>query len=462
VLPYTPLHHLLLQAVGRPVVATSGNLSDEPICIDEAEAARRLGGIADRLLVHDRPIERPVDDSVVQLVDGAAQVLRRSRGLAPLPIGLDRDVPRILAVGGQLKNAIAASRGADVFLSHHIGDLDAAEAQTAFRRAIEDFLRLLDVEPSIIAHDMHPDYASTRWAVDRARRSRADGSTPRLVPVQHHHAHLAACLADNEATGRALGVVWDGAGLGDDGTIWGGEFLVGDAAGYRRVAHLRPFRLPGGDAASREPRRAALALLHAAWGDTDPDRLATTPLAEAFAPKELAAISRLLDTGFRAPWTTSAGRLFDAVASLLGLGHRVGFEGEAAMALEAVADPTEMGGYPFPVNAAGAGGTLVLDWAPALDTLLDELAGGAAVSRLAARFHNGLATAIADVAVAVGEEAVALTGGCFQNRLLTERALAALRRRGLRPLLHRRVPANDGGLALGQAVVAAAVAEHTS
>jgi hydrogenase maturation protein HypF len=449
-LPYTPLHHLLLRAVGAPVVATSGNLSDEPICIDEAEARDRLGGIAHGFLVHDRPIERPVDDSVVQCVDGVGRPVRRSRGYAPLPIGLSAPAPAILAVGAHLKTTIGVARGSDVFLSQHIGDLDSAAARDRFQRTVADLLGLLEVTPLATAHDLHPDYASTLWAAESGYGER--------IPVQHHHAHLAACLVDNEETEPALGVVWDGTGLGPDGTVWGGEFLAGDAAGYRRVAHLRPFRLPGGEAAVDEPRRTALALLQAAGPALEArhrERLA----AAAFDGSELRVLERMLDSGFRSPWTTSAGRLFDGVASLLGLRHRAGYEGEAAMALEFAVDPAATGGYPFPLLAGAGveGGPVIVDWVPALTELLADAEAGVPAGVVAARFHAGLVAAAVAVAERVGLERVALTGGCFQNRVLTERLAAALRARGHRPLLHRRVPPNDGGLALGQVAVAAAV-----
>jgi hydrogenase maturation protein HypF len=458
-LPYTPLHHLVMKALDRPVVATSGNLSDESICTDDDEAFARLGGIADLFLVHDRPIERPVDDSVVQWLGGGPGIVRRSRGYAPLPVRLEAEVPPILAVGGQLKNTIALARGADVFLSQHIGDLDSPESQGTFRRVVEDFLRLYEVVPEATAHDTHPDYAATGWAMDHG--------SGRRIAVQHHHAHLAACMADAGVQGPTLGVVWDGTGLGPDGTIWGGEFLLGDAGGYRRVAHLRPFRLPGGDAAVKEPRRMALALLHGA-GDAGEavSRLRTTPAADSMADAELRVLERVLDTGFRAPWTTSAGRLFDGVASLIGLRQRVDHEGEAAMALEYIADPAATGAYPFaliePADGAERAGEgdrapLVLDWTTALDALLTDQAAGVPAGVLSARFHNGLVAAILAVAERAGVEQVALTGGCFQNRVLTDGAAAALRGHGFRPILHRRVPPNDGGLALGQVAVAAAV-----
>jgi hydrogenase maturation protein HypF len=449
-LPYTPLHHLLLAELGIPVVATSGNLSDEPICIDEAEARDRLGGIADGFLIHDRPIERPVDDSVLQWVAGGARPVRRSRGYAPLPIGLGEPVPPILAVGGHLKNVIGVARGSEVFLSQHIGDLDSPASRDRFQRTVADLLGLLEVAPLTTAHDLHPDYASTAWA-------EASGYGER-VAVQHHHAHLAACLVDNEETEPALGVVWDGTGLGPDGTVWGGEFLAGDAAGYRRAAHFRPFRLPGGEAAVDEPRRTALALLHAA-GPTLQDRHREKLGATAFEPSELRVLERMLDTGFRSPWTTSAGRLFDGVAALLGLRHRAGFEGEAAMALEFVVDPAATGEYPFPLvaQAREEGEPVIVDWVPALVELLADAEAGVPTGVVAARFHTGLVAAAVAVAERVGLERVALTGGCFQNHVLAERLAASLRSRGHRALLHRRVPPNDGGLALGQVAVAAAV-----
>jgi hydrogenase maturation protein HypF len=452
-LPYTPLHHLLLAEVGRPIVATSGNLSDEPICIDDDEAAARLGHVADRFLLHDRPIERPVDDSVVQWLAGAPRLVRRSRGYAPLPVTLSEPVAPILAVGGQLKNTIALARGTDVFLSQHIGDLETPQAGEAFERVIADFLRLYEVDPVRVAHDLHPDYASSMWVREHA------GEVP-TVAVQHHHAHLASCLADNDVAGPALGVIWDGTGLGPDGTIWGGEFLAGDASGYRRVAHLRPFRLPGGDAAVKEPRRVALALAYEAWGPEGLERVRGRAVGADWTAAEVAVLERMIATGFRAPWTTSAGRLFDGVAALLGLQLQAGFEGEAAMAVEYAVDPRERGAYAFPVHS-GVGAPLVVDWAPALGTLLEDAARGVSAGIVAARFHNGLAAAIADVASRADLERVALSGGCFQNVVLTERTVGALEERGLEPLLHRRVPANDGGLSLGQVAIAAAIGRDT-
>jgi hydrogenase maturation protein HypF len=492
-LPYTPLHHLLLRETGFPVVATSGNLSDEPICTDEVEAMQRLGHIADVFLVHDRPIARHVDDSVEWIVRGVPRLLRRARGHAPLPVTLKDAIPTILAVGAHLKNTVALSVGRHVFISQHIGDLETPEAMAAFERVIADFLRLYEAQPVAIAHDLHPEYLSTKWASEHFGFPISDfglaGDGPpqirnpqsairNMVAIQHHHAHLAACLAENTVDGPALGVTWDGTGYGVDGTIWGGEFLLGDASSFERVAHLRPFRLPGGDAAVREPRRVALALLWNLFGDAalEMDDLASI---RALRPTERKLLAQMLAKGVNAPVTTSAGRLFDGIAALIGLHQQVSFEGQAAMALEFAADEREASAYPFFMAARvgewanrGMGEKpvsvpalplsrspippLVLDWQPLIEAVLTDLRRGVATGIMAARFHNALVEAIVAVARAAGERRVALTGGCFQNRLLTERAAERLERAGFEVLLHRQVPPNDGGISLGQVVIAAA------
>jgi hydrogenase maturation protein HypF len=481
-LAYTPLHHLLLDAVARSappggyaqtghssegaghsvtaLVATSGNLSDEPICIDEQEAVTRLGQIADLFLVHDRPIERHVDDSVAWIVDGRPRLLRRARGYAPLPVLLAQPAPTILAVGAHLKNTVALSIGRQVFISQHIGDLETAEAIAAFESVIADFLRLYEVEPVAIAHDMHPDYLSTRWATEGDRVTRWQGDKVRIA-VQHHHAHLAACLAENGVHEPALGVTWDGAGYGLDGTTWGGEFLLGDAADFVRVAHLRPFRLPGGDAAAKGPRRVALALLWELYGEAALEMDDLAPI-RALPPSERVVLGQMLRRGLSAPIATSAGRMFDGVAALLGLHPYVSFEGQAAMALEYAVDASEDGAYPLSLVSSSfpslpsAPPPLLLDWQPMIEALLHDLRTGVSAGILAARFHNGLAAAIVAVAQAVGQPLVALTGGCFQNRLLLERSASRLRQAGFDVLLHRQVPPNDGGISLGQVAVAAA------
>ncbi len=502
-LPTSPLHHLLLAELGFPLVATSGNLSDEPIAIDDEEALRRLGGaagIADLFLLHDRPIARHVDDSVAWLVDGAPQLLRRARGYAPLPVVASRSLPCIVATGAHQKAAAAVSIGRQIFLSQHLGDMETPEAHAAFERVILDFLALYGATPVAIAHDLHPDYPTTRWAEAASRaggglleRAGARPAPLRLVAVQHHHAHLAACLAERDAergagarpagadSGPALGLCFDGTGYGPDGTIWGGEALVISATSapgnFHRQARLRPFRLPGGEAAVREPRRVALALLHQLEG---PAALSgpEIPALSGFRPAERAALDRMLATGWNAPWTSSMGRLFDGVAALVGVGGidgdgaRVSFEAEAAMALEFAADPGELGSYPLPlVEASEPAGLapgqlpspdfLELDWRPLLIALLADRARGVAAPRIAARFHQ----AVVDAGVAVALRAarqlgtwpiVALSGGCFQNRLLSERLAARLRAHDFTVELHRAVPPNDGGIALGQIAIAAA------
>ena len=450
-LAYTPLHHLLLDGLGFPVVATSGNLSDEPICTDEHDAVRRLGGIAGRFLVHDRPIARHVDDSVAWIFEGKPRLLRRARGWAPRPVVLDEAVPPILAVGAHLKNAVALSVGRQVFISQHIGDMETPEAVDAFERVIADFLELYDANPVAVAHDLHPDYVSTKWARDRA----ADA---RLVPVQHHHAHMAACLAENAYHGAALGVTWDGTGYGLDRTVWGGEYLLGTRSSFRRVAHFLPFRLPGGEAAVREPRRTALALLWQMDRNTERWSESLPPVA-SFSPTELALLARMLERGVNSPETTSAGRLFDGVAALIGLPLRTTFDGQAAMALEFAADRSVRDGYPVRLTDDGderCTGPLVVDWRPLLEAVMDDRRRGSRVGTISARFHEALAEANLLVARAVGERTVALTGGCFQNRLLLQRTVDKLRDAGFEVLLHRQVPPGDGGIGLGQVAVAAA------
>ncbi len=459
-LPATPLHHLLLRETDFPVVATSGNRTDEPICTDEREALRRLAGMADLFLVHDRALARHADDSVARVFAGAPRLLRRARGWAPLPVPVRAELPVILGVGAHMKTAVALSVGRQVFLSQHVGDLDTPEALEAFERVITDFGRLWDVAPVAVAHDLHPGYASTVFA----RRLAAERGIP-AIPVQHHHAHLAACLAENEAEGPALGVCWDGTGLGTDGTIWGGEFLLGDARGFERVAHLRAFRLPGGDAAVKEPRRAAIAVLFEMLGERAFER-EDLECVRSFSPGERAVLARMISSGLNAPQTTSAGRLFDAVASLLGIAQKSSFEGQSAMALEAAAieawGEAEEYGPPsgsLPLIVA-PGRSAVLDWEPLVSYLLRKSSLGVPPALLAAQFHAALADGILAAALHAGSHRVALTGGCFQNKLLTELAVARLEAAGFEVLLHGAVPPNDGGIGVGQVLVAAERLKH--
>jgi hydrogenase maturation protein HypF len=443
ILPYTPLHHLLIHDLGRPLVATSGNLSDEPICIDEHEAVDRLHDVADLFLLHNRPIVRHVDDSIARIVAGREMVLRRARGYAPLPVQLPCDLPPTLAVGAHLKNAVGVSVGKSFFVSQHIGDLETTQATDAFERVITAFQRLYSIEPARVVADLHPDYRSTQYA-------RALGLP--MMQVQHHLAHVLSCMAENGLNDPVLGIAWDGTGYGTDGTIWGGEFLVPHGDTFDRVATFRAFRLPGGEAAIRDPRRSALGLLHAMCGHAAAARLDLVPLA-AFTASERRLIFAMLARGINSPLTTSVGRLFDAVASLCGLCQRTEYEGQAAMALEFAVDESAVGVYSFRVADDAA--HLTIDWRPAIEALIDDLHSGCAIGAIAARFHNGLVRTMVDVATRVGIPRVVLTGGCFQNRVLLERAIRQLEDAGFRAYWHQRVPPHDGGIAIGQAAFAA-------
>jgi hydrogenase maturation protein HypF len=441
-LPYTPLHHLFMRELGFPVIATSGNLSNEPMCIDEREALQRLAGIADYFLVHDRPIVRHVDDSVARLVRGRESVLRRARGYAPMPFHVQEPLPVVLAVGAHLKNSVCLSVGTEVFISQHIGDLETAEAFSAFRDVVADFQRLYEVTPDVVACDMHPDYQSTKYAAQLPAK---------LHLVQHHWAHVLACMADNELEPPLLGVSWDGTGYGSDGTIWGGEFLLAHQTGFQRAGHFRQFRLPGGDAAAREPRRAALGLLYEALGEDALEKSWLAPIRD-FSAAELALLRQMLAKGFNSPVTSSVGRLFDAVASLLGLRQRVSFEGQAAMELEFLVRSGLEEIYPFRLSK---GTPCIVDWQPMLEEILNDLEQSRDGGIVAAKFHNTLVEMIVAVAREIGEQKIVLTGGCFQNRYLIERAVQRLLDSGFRCYWHQRVPPNDGGIAPGQVISAA-------
>jgi hydrogenase maturation protein HypF len=447
-LPYTPLHHLLMQDLGFPVVATSGNLSDEPICTDEREAVERLEGIADCFLVHNRPIVRHADDSIVRVVAGRELVMRRARGFAPLPVFVKDALPRVLAVGAHQKNAIAASVGRQVFVSQHIGDLETQEAFGAFERVIESFKNLYEFEPQAIACDMHPNYMSSEYA----RRS----GLP-VIEVQHHYAHVLACMAENEVAAPVLGISWDGSGFGPDGTIWGGEFLWVDEKGYRRTAHLRTFALPGSERAVKEPRRSAIGMLDELYGDEFVEKQDFTPV-QAFNPTELKTLASMLESGLNSPRTSSAGRLFDAVASLLDVRQTVRFEGQAAMELEALATAAD-GDDDYMVKTFEQDGATVLDWGPMVIGIRQDLRRGESRALIARKFHNTLVMMMLRVAESVfdeeAERRIVLTGGCFQNRLLTETAIRRLSNAGFRVYWHQRIPPNDGGIAVGQIMAAA-------
>ncbi|WP_428516596.1 carbamoyltransferase HypF [Roseovarius sp.] len=444
-LPYTPLHHLLLDAVRRPLVMTSGNMSGEPQVIGNDEAAAKLGGLADGILSHDRDIARRLDDSVMQITRHGPMILRRARGMVPdtlpLPEGFE-DADQVVAFGAHLKSAICLVKNGQALLSHHLGDLDDPLTWDEFIKADADYAALFDHRPEVFACDLHPGYRSSQHAA-----ARAGGG---LIEVQHHHAHLAACLAENGWPldgGPVAGIILDGLGLGPDGTIWGGEVLLGDYHGFTRAAHLRPVALPGGDAASREPWRNLLARLDQAGFAGIADEM----LPEA--PREM--LRQAMAKGVNAPVSSSAGRLFDAFAALLGFSGAQSYEGEAAMGLEAMARRAlHEAGDPYPFGQTDG----VIDPAPMWDAALADLQHGVGKDVMARRLHTGLAQVFAELArglVTDGKaRAVALSGGCFQNALMLDLTVAAL---GDVPcLLHRKVPANDGGLALGQALIAAA------
>jgi hydrogenase maturation protein HypF len=446
-LPYTPLHHLLMQELSSPMIATSGNLSDEPICIDEREALARLAGIADLFLVHNRPIVRHVDDSILRVVLGRELVLRRARGYAPLPIHCSRLAPGSLAVGAHLKNTVALTVDDNVFLSQHIGDLENKEASEAFQGVIRSFRHLYRVDPARVIADLHPDYLSTKFA--------RECGIP-LLSIQHHYAHVAACMAENELEGRVLGISWDGTGYGLDGTIWGGEFLLTDETSFTRTAAFRKFRLPGGAPAIKEPRRTALGVLYEILGKSVFEQRDATPV-RFFSDQEISVLSQMLQKGIQSPWTSSVGRLFDAVSSLSGLRQTIKFEGQAAMELEfAIGFENTGETYPFAVSneveaapSASAPG-MIVDWEPMIRAILKDVRDAIPLARIAIKFHNTLVEIIIEVARRVSEERVVLTGGCFQNKFLLEHAVQRLEAEGFRPYWHQRVPPNDGGIALGQ------------
>jgi len=470
-LPYSPLHHFLMQECQFPLIATSGNRSDEPIAIANEEATARLKDIADRFLMHNRPIVRACDDSVVRLTRGRAGILRRARGYAPLGVRVRHSLPPVLAVGGHLKNTVAIAVGHDVFLSQHIGDLDTLEARGAFERAIADLCRLYSFKPEAVVCDLHPDYASTHWA---------ERSGLPILRMQHHEAHVAACAAENDVEGEYLGVSWDGTGYGLDGAIWGGEFFRAEGNHFERIAHLRPFGLPGGDAAVREGWRSAASLLFEVFGRDHPEsgvpgvpqacpersRMVTgvphvSPVLRDVGAADVGArglqtddskIRHMLEHHINVVPTTSVGRLFDAVASITGVAQQNCFEGQAAMLLE-----NEIGTLRTPFRSEEAYPLPGGDWGPLIEAVVADKRAGVFSSLIAARFHNALVAWILEIAASARLKQVVFSGGVFQNRYLTERAAAALESCGFTVFTHRQVPPNDGGIALGQAVMSRAV-----
>lgn len=444
-LPYTPLHYLLLEQFPA-LVMTSGNQSDEPIAFEDGDATCRLDGIADAYLIHNRRIHIRTDDSIVRSMGGKPLMLRRSRGFVPRGVLFPHKQPSVLAVGAELKNTICLTRGDRAYLSHHIGDLKNQEVVDSQHQAIRHLEDILEVQPQIVAHDLHPDYLSTRTAETFT-------DLPR-VAVQHHHAHLASCLADNGTDREAIGVIFDGVGYGSDGKIWGGEFLVGDYSRFKRVGHLDYLPMPGGDAATKEPWRMAISYLIKALGE----EVTEEDLPFQVKAAEFKLLKQMIAKDLNSPLTSSCGRLFDAVAALAGIRERVSYEGQAALELEMCLEGSAQGeaGYPFEIRKEQD--LLLIDSIPMVRQLLKDLQDGINVSVLSARFHNGLSAVVVDVCKilrdVVGDRPVVLSGGVFQNRYLTERTMALLRDAGFEVLVHRQVPPNDGGLALGQALIA--------
>jgi len=448
-LAYTPLHLLLTEPEeGYPsvLVMTSGNLSDEPIAYRDDQARRQLASLADAFLFHNREIHMRVDDSVVQSHRSKLYFIRRSRGFAPDGLMINQDLPPVLAVGAELKNAFCLTRGQYAFLSHYIGDMENYETFQSFEEGISHYERVFQIKPQAIASDLHPDYLATRYAIQRAR----DQNLP-LVQVQHHHAHLVSCLGDNQfpAEQQAIGVILDGTGYGSDGAIWGGEFLLGNRAGFQRWMHLKYVPLPGGDAATRRVSRIALAHLWSAGLDWEAD----LPPVEALCEEERTILRTQLEHRINTPLTSSMGRLFDAVAGLLGIRDRITYEGQAAIELENLADEHETGIYPFSINKDEIDPSML--W----EAILADWRNGLSLAVIAGRFHNTVAQIILDAVQSIreisGVNIVALSGGVWQNSLLLKKTIPLLEKSSFEVLTHQRVPANDGGIALGQALVAA-------
>lgn len=458
-LPYTPLHYLLFEQDAdflEALVMTSGNLSEEPIATDNDEARKRLSQLADAFLMHDRDIYIRCDDSVARVFDNGALTaghntssiypIRRSRGYAPFPVKLAWNAPSILAAGSELKNSFCITNKNYAFLSHHIGDMENYETLKSFEQGIEHFEKLFRVKPSVIAYDLHPNYLATRYALERGSRENLP-----TIGVQHHHAHIAACLAEHGLDGSqpVIGLAFDGTGYGDDGAIWGGEFLVADYKGYQRAAHLQYFPLPGGDAAIKKPARTALALLWSLGLDWD-ERLACVA---GFCAEDQVSLRVQLEKKINSPLTSSMGRLFDAAAALAGVRQTINYEAQAAIEFEALADPAEAGAYPFALGQAQ------VEVRSGIESLLADVLAGIPIPVISARFHNGLAEMARSVAFKIRAESglneVALSGGVWQNLTLLRRTMSLLERDGFKVYIHNEVPANDGGLSLGQAAIAA-------
>ncbi|HKO96407.1 MAG TPA: carbamoyltransferase HypF [Pyrinomonadaceae bacterium] len=443
-LPYSPLHYLLLQDFGHPLVMTSGNVSDEPICYTDTEATSRLERIADYFLLHDRRIHMRSDDSVARITDGQEMMVRRSRGYAPAPLRTSMKFDKqILACGAELKNTFCLTRHHHAFVSHHIGDLENLETLCSFTEGIDHFKRLFHLQPEVVAYDLHPEYLSTKFALE------LDDVTTK-IGIQHHHAHIASCMADNELEGEVIGVAMDGLGYGTDGRMWGGEFFVADYTDAERVAHLANVSLPGGAKAIKEPWRMAATYLQETFG-ADFLKL-ELPFVKDLDKRAWATLRSMISKGVNSPETSSMGRLFDAVSSLIGVRSHVNYEGQAAIELESIADSGCCGAYEFKID-----GDFIMS-GPVIREAVGDLLAGVPAPGVSARFHQGVAQLIAEIAVRTRDERglnrVALSGGVFQNMLLLRTTKRLLHADGFQVYTHSRVPTNDGGISLGQAAVA--------
>jgi hydrogenase maturation protein HypF len=453
-LPYTPLHHILLRDSDLPLVMTSGNLSEEPIAKDNNEALSRLSQIADYFLVHNRDIYSRYDDSVAMVERGTSQLVRRARSYAPYPVRLPFTARQVLGCGAEMKSTFCLARDDHAFLSQHIGDLENAETLEHFDNTVSLYKRLFHIEPEIIAADIHPDYLSTRYAQEQS------GGGIKLVAVQHHHAHIVSCMVDNGVEKPVIGVSFDGTGMGDDGHIWGGEFLVADYRGFTRVGHLEYLPLPGGDAAIKRPYRTAIGYILSLLGEAALNDFAGRPQSAFIASKlETEIIARQIERKLNTPLTSSMGRLFDAVSALAGIRDEIDYEGQAAVELEMAAyneDLEDDQGYPCPIIAEGE--MKIVPLADLLSTITEELTRGVSAGKISLKFHNTIARMTGEMCRRLADETgidrVALSGGVFQNRLLLRKTVKRLEDSGFQVFTHRQVPCNDGGISLGQVVIA--------
>jgi hydrogenase maturation protein HypF len=435
-LPYTPLHHIIMKLLKSPIVATSGNFSEEPICIDENEALIRLKGIADLFLVNNRPIYRYVDDSIARIIMNEKVLLRRARGYAPMPVIINTENKRkILSVGGHLKNTVAVSKGSEVFISQHIGDLETVESYNSFCNTIDKFREIYKIEPDIVVSDLHPDYISAKYAKEKFKN---------VESVQHHASHILSVIAENDIKEPVLGISWDGAGFGLDRTIWGGEFLRFDKAGFKRVAHIKKFCLPGGESTFKDIYKSAFGLLYEIYGD---DVMQYIP--ENITKKNSAILLQMLKKNINSPECSSVGRLFDAVASILDIKQKVSFEGQAAMELEFLTDGfSSQENYEYEIK--NENGVPIIDWTSVIKQLIQDKKEKISKNIFSLKFHNTLVKIIVNIAKLINEKNIALSGGCFQNKYLLENSIKELHKSGFNVFWNKEVPANDGGISLGQ------------